>query len=261
MADGSCYFWASDSLKTIAMKQLFAVCLITCFFASAVFGQQNEGLIQFEEKVNVHRNLPPEAADMKAMIPEFRTHPSELLFNDHESLYRNVEEEEEDEDAGGGQGVMIKMQRPEATYYRDFNSKKKVDSREFMGKTYLIEDSISSRNWKITGASKKVLGYDCLSAVTTDTSRKQEITAWFTDVLPLATGPASFGQLPGTILEVDINNGEIVLSAKKVEFKKWKKNDLVAPKKGEKISDADFKKMMDERMKEMGGRPMRIIRN
>lgn len=242
------------------MKRLLFVYLLVGFCASVAFAQQNEGVIQFEEKINVHRSLPPEAADMKAMIPEFRSSPTELLFNATESLYRNVEEEE-DEEAGDGQGMVIKMQRPESIFYRDFSSQRKVDSREFMGKVYLIEDSLVGRNWKITGESKKILGYNCTSATTTDTTRKQNITAWFTDALPLASGPATFGLLPGMILEIDVNNGEIVMAAKKVEFKKLKKNDLVAPKKGEKTTDAEFKKMMDERLKDMGGRPMKIIRN
>ena len=242
------------------MKQLLVLFFTMILGLSALNAQQTEGIISYEEKINVHRSLPPEAADMKAMIPEFRTHQNELLFNDHESLYRNVEEEE-DEDADGGQGVQIRMQRPESIFYRDFNAVRKVDSREFMGKTYLIEDSLISRNWKITGQSKKILGYDCISAVTSDTVRKQEITAWFCDALPLPAGPSSFGQLPGTILEIDINSGEIVMSAKKVDFRKLKKNELVAPKKGEKTTDAAFQAMMAERMKEMGGRPMRIIRN
>lgn len=241
------------------MKQLSAFVLLLCLSVTLAFSQKTEGVIQFEEKVNVHRTLPPEAADMKAMIPEFRVHQSELLFNDHESLYRNVEEEEDDDN--GGQGVVIKMQRPEATYYRNFTTQQKVDYREMMGKAYLIEDSLVARNWKMTGQSKEIMGYHCMSATTSDTLRKQEITAWFTDALPLPTGPATFALLPGTILEIDINDGEIVISAKKIDFKKLKKNDLVAPKKGEKITEAEFQKQMAERMKEMGGRPMRIIRN
>ena len=50
-------------------------------------------------------------------------------------------------------------------------------------------------------------------------------------------------------------------NAKKVEFKKLKKGELEAPKKGEKISDAEFQKLMAERLRETGGRPMRVIRN
>ena len=233
------------------------VTLFLPFFATA---QNNEGIIQFEEKVNMHRSLPPDAEDMKAMIPEFRTNKSELLFNATESLYRNVEEEEEEPPAEGG-GVVMRIQRPEATFYRNFSTHHKVDFREFMGKNYLIEDTLAGGNWKMTGETKQVLGYNCMKATTTDTVRKREITAWFTDAVTLSSGPSQYGQLPGLILEVDINNGEIVISAKKVEFKKLKKGDLEAPKKGEKITDAEFQKLMAEQLRQNGGKSMRIIRN
>lgn len=242
------------------MKINILFLFVTLFLPLAAFAQNNEGVILFEEKVNVHRGLPPEAADMKAMIPEFRIHQSELLFNATESLYRNVEEEEEDDDAGGG-GVVMKIQRPEVIFYRNFTTKRKTDFREFLGKYYLIEDTLAGGNWKLTGQSKQVLGYNCMSATTTDTVRKREVTAWFTDALSLSAGPQNFGQLPGMILEIDINNGEIVLAAKKVEFKKLKKGELEAPKKGEKITDAEFQKKMADFLRENGGRSMRIIRN
>ncbi|MCB0525326.1 MAG: GLPGLI family protein [Saprospiraceae bacterium] len=245
------------------MKQLFSVSLFICFFQILTFAQQQEGIISFEEKMNLHRNLPEDAADMKAMMPEFRTQQNELLFNATESLYRNVEEEEEDEGFGDNQGMVIKMQRPEALYYRNFAEKRKVDQREFMRKEYLITDSIGGQTWKITGETKKILEYNCMGAVTSDTARKQEITAWFAPDLPLPTGPASYGELPGTILELDINDGEIVISAKKVTFKKLKKKDIKEPSSGEKITQAEFQALIAERMKEFGGggRRMRVIRN
>jgi GLPGLI family protein len=232
----------------------------TLFLPIIALAQNNEGIMQFEEKVNVHRSLPPDAEDMKAMIPEFRTHQSELLFNATESLYRNIEEEDDDTEASGS-GVTMKIQRPETIFYRNFTTKRKVDFREFMAKNYLIEDTLAGGNWKLTGQTKQVLGYNCMSATTTDTVRKREITAWFTDALTLASGPAQFSQLPGMILEVDINNGEILISAKKVAFKKLKKGELEAPKKGEKITEAEFQKKLADMLRENGGRPMRIIRN
>lgn len=230
------------------------------FFPLLSFAQQNEGIIFFEEKINMHRNIPPEDAQIRAMIPEWRTSQSELLFDVDESLYRNIEEEEE-EDGGDGQGMVFKIQRPEATYYRNFITMRKADARGFFGKNYLIEDSLTSGNWKVAVETKQVLGYNCMKATTTDTVRKREITAWFTPDLSLPTGPASFGQLPGTILEVDVNNGEIILSAKKVEFKKLKKSELTPPTKGEKITEVMFQKIMAEQMREAGGRSMRVIRN
>jgi GLPGLI family protein len=232
----------------------------TLFLPLIASAQNNEGVIQFEEKINIHRTLPPDAEDMKAMIPEFRIYQSELLFNATESLYRNVEEEDDDDDSGGG-GVVMKIQRPELLLYRNFATSRKADFREFMGKNYLIEDTLAGGNWKLTGESKQVLGYNCMSATTTDTLRKREITAWFTDALTLSAGPQHFGQLPGLILEVDINNGEIVIAAKKVEFKKLKKGELEAPKKGEKITEAEFQKKLADMLRENGGKSMRIIRN
>lgn len=242
------------------MKINILFLFVTLFLPIAAFAQNNEGVIQFEEKVNVHRSLPPDAEDMKAMIPEFRTHPNELLFNANESLYRNVEEEEEEETGEPG-GPVFRMQRPEVIIYRNFSTGRKVEAREFFGKNYLIEDTLTQLSWKVATETKQVLGYNCLKATLSDTVRKREITAWFTDALPLASGPAQFGQLPGMILELDINKGEIVIAAKKVEFKKLKKDELEAPKKGEKITDAAFQKMVAERMRENGGRPMRVIRH
>jgi GLPGLI family protein len=235
--------------------------LATFFLPIFVLAQNNEGIILFEEKVNVHRSLPPEAEDMKAMIPEFRIHQSELLFNATESLYRNIEEEEEEEDDPGEGGMVMKIQRPEVIFYRDFAAKRKTDFREFMGKNYLIVDTLAGGNWKVTAETKKVLDYDCMKATTTDTVRKREITAWFTADLALSAGPQAFGQLPGTILEIDINNGEIVLAAKKVEFKKLKKGDIAAPTKGEKTTEAEFQKKVADFLRENGGSSMKIIRN
>ncbi|MFN8304754.1 MAG: GLPGLI family protein [Saprospiraceae bacterium] len=240
------------------MKQILLALL--ALLAGDAIAQQTEGDIQFDEKMNMHRNLPPDAADVRAMMPEWRVSKAELLFSASESLFHNLPDEDEDEPAEGGP-MVIKMQRPEAIFYRNYSSGRKVDSREFFGKVYLIDDSLATPGWKITGQTKTILGYNCLEATTQDTVRKRQITAWFTDAIALSSGPAGFGQLPGMILELDINNGELIFTATKVNFRKLKKNELAAPKKGEKISDADFQKMVAERMRENGGRPMRIIRN
>lgn len=238
---------------------------LTLGYCAAAFAQNTEGTIIFEEKMNMHRNLPPEASDMKAMIPEFRVMKSELLFTATESLYRNVEEEEDDAEAGNGQ-VMIKMQRPEATFYRNYTSGQKIDQREFMGKFYLIEDAIGQTPWKVSGETRTILGYNCMKAVWEDTTtdRKRTVVAWFAPDIPVSAGPVTYGQLPGMILAIDINDGELQLTALSIDLKTPKKGELEAPKKGEKTTQVDFQKMMDDRIRAMGGssgRGIRVIRN
>lgn len=236
---------------------LLALALMACSFVSA---QKNEGVVQYDEKMNMHRNLPPDAADMRAMIPEFRTNKNELLFNASESLYKNVEVEDEDDDAQNG-GVMIKITAPEATLYNNFATHRKAHLREFMDQRYLILDSLTAPAWKITGESKMVLGYNCLQAVYSDTLRKREVSAWFTDAIPVSAGPVGYFGLPGLVLEVDVNQGEMMWIATKIDFRQLKKNEMTAPSKGEKTTQAEFDKKVAEQMKAMGGGGIRIIRN
>jgi hypothetical protein len=67
--------------------------------------------------------------------------------------------------------------------------------------------------------------------------------------------------LPGTILAVDINNGERVILAKSIDFRPLKKNEMKQPSGGTKTSMAQFRAMVDEQMKRMGGPGGMIIRN
>ena len=65
------------------------------------------------------------------------------------------------------------------------------------------------------------------------------------------------------ILKLDRNDGEIIIEAKNVELKKLDKKAIKAPKKGKKVTQEEFEKIRDEKIKEMeaemGGGGNRII--
>jgi len=92
---------------------------------------------------------------------------------------------------------------------------------------------------------------------------KLELTAWFTPNIPVAAGPGIYGQLPGLIIALDVNNGEQVYRPLKINFEEPDEKAMEEPKKGKDISDEDFTKMQQTRMEEMrkqreaegGGRP------
>ncbi len=232
---------------------------------------QETGVITYEVKVNLHRNIPKEREGMKAMVPEFRTNKQQLFYNTSESLYKPlIEDEEADMVAqggghgpGGGGGMVMRFQQPNEEIYFNPGETKAISSREFNGKQYLITDSLRVAPWKFGEETKTIQGYECKMAYYTDESRpdrKLEITAWYTDKLRPFLGPERFHSLPGTVLAVDINNGERVIVAKTFDFKVLKKNELKVPVKGEPISQSAFRKMMDEQMRtrQQGGM---IIRN
>jgi GLPGLI family protein len=218
--------------------------------STSIFAQNTEGVITFEEKVNLHRRLQDE--QMKAMVPEFRTSNMMFYFKGEECLYK-PDENEEDEEANNGGGGM-RFRRPQGETYRNIALNKQVSTSEWGGKKYLIEDTLRQRAWKIGTETKKVAGYECTKATFKDTSAKSEITAWFTMDLALSAGPQTWGSLPGMILETDLNNGEMVVTAKKVELKKIKDKDFAAPTKGEKTTQAEMRKKREEWIKANGGR-------
>jgi GLPGLI family protein len=242
--------------------------LVSLTAAHVVFGQAS-GVITYEIKVNMHRRLPPERADMKAMIPEFRTTKEQLFFNGNESLFKPLIEDEEEEMGGGG--MKIVMKQPNTEVYLDQSTGKMVSKQEFMGKNYLIEDSVKLAPWKFGIEVKTIQGYECKQAYYTDeaklmingneTIEKREITAWYTDAIRPFLGPEKFNTLPGAVLAVDINNGDRVVVARAIELRELKKNELKMPTSGTKTTQEEYRKMVAEQMKQMGGGKGIIIRN
>ena len=232
------------------MKKFFFLSLFMTV-SMLIFAQNTEGIVTFEEKINLHRRLTDES--MKAMIPEFRSSNMLFYFKGEACIYK-PDENEEDEEANTGGGGGMRFRRPQGETYRDLATGNQVSTREFAGKKYLIEDTLKQRAWKIGTETKKIAGYDCTKATFKDTAQKADVIAWFTMDLPLSAGPQTYGALPGMILEVDSNNGEMLISAKKIEFKKLKDKDIAVPTKGEKITQAEFRKKMEEWLKANGGR-------
>lgn len=263
MAIFSRTFATRNKMKLIMKRILLIIgILVSLMAANIVFGQTSTGVIEYEVKMNMHRTLPPGREEMKAMIPEFRTSRQQLFFNENESLFKPIIEDEEDEDQGGG--VTMRFQQPNIEIYSNQTNGKNVSKEEFFGKAYLIEDSLKVKAWKFGTETKTIQGYECQQAYftdETDPNRKREVTAWYTTKLRPFLGPERFNTLPGGVLAIDINNGERVLVAKKIEFKELKKNDLKEPKGGDKTTRAEFIKMRDEQMKKMGGSGRVIIRH
>lgn len=250
-------------------KMILLLGILVSLTAAHVVFAQTSGVITYEIKVNMHRRLPPERAEMKAMIPEFRTTKEQLFFNGNESLFKPLIEDEDEEVSGSG--MRIVMRQPNTEIYLDQTSGKMISKQEFMGKNYLIEDSVKLSPWKFGTEIKTIQGYECKQAYYTDEVKmmvngtesieKREITAWYTDAIRPFLGPERFNTLPGAVLAVDINNGERVLVARSIELRDLKKNELKVPSSGTKTTQEEYRKMVDEQMKQMGGGRGIMIRN
>ena len=223
-----------------------------------------EGVVNYEIKINNHRRIPKEREEMKAMIPEFRTEKYQLFFKGNESLYKKVEEDTEEQMAStpSGGGMQMRIMTPKIEIYLDATSQMQLSQQDFMGKVYLISDTLKVAPWKFGTETKTIAGYECKMAYYTDETRperKEEITAWYTDQVRPFLGPDRFLSLPGTILALDINNGERTWVARSVELRPLKKKELNKPSEGTSVTRQQYRAMVDEQIKKNGGNGTQFI--
>lgn len=217
-------------------------------------GTNTSGKVGYEEKMKIEIKLEGESAQYADMLPKERIEQKILYFSPDISVYQGDAEKQKtepvDQEAGGAL-VHIQMAQSDDKVYRDLRKNMKIEQREFMTRMFLIESDAGKTDWKLTGEQKTILNFHCLEALREEDGKK--IRAWFTPEIPISTGPQSYGNLPGLILSVDIDNGQRTITATSVEFTPIDKSLLVKPKEGKKVSAEQYKKIVDEKMKEMGG--------
>lgn len=241
--------------------------IISAFlFAVLSLHAQTSGVINYTETIKLHIEMPGQDPEMMKKIPQTHSVQRSLIFKGSESVYKNQVGNQDldiNNQAENGGEVRMVMKSPESTMYSDTKTNAMINSQEFFGKTFLITGEIKKRQWKITGEQKSILDYPCMKAVLQDTTNT---IAWFTTKLPANLGPNGMSGLPGTILMVDIENGERVVTATKITPRDVTANELTKPDKGKKVTVEEFDKIKADKMKESGatmgkGGTMRVIVN
>lgn len=240
------------------MKKVLSV-LTAFLILQNLVAQVKEGKIVYEQKVDMYRRIPEDNQQLRSMIAQFRTSKFELFFGNNQSLFKAMEEEPDMTEQNNG-GVVIRIGgSPDNEYYRNFSTEKSVEIRELMEELYLVEDSIRKLAWKLEeGDTKTILGYVCKKA-SAKTSRGTDVVAWYSEDIPVASGPDQFIGLPGMILGIDANKGEIVFTAVSLDKNSFSKN-LKVPTKGKKITNAEY---MAKQKEAFGNQPggVRIVTN
>jgi len=243
----SCNAHASKLIKTFALTIL----LFSCTFS---YAQKPEGTIRYIKTENIGKKMAFMDYLSKPAIDGYTyeyvhvygnknesTTYSILSFNATKTRYEDSEEN----------FVDYNYRKTDFTIIRDFSLHTIHDIIELSGKTYIIEDSLQAPNWKILNEMKEIAGHICMNASYNDTIKKQKIVGWYALDIPISGGPERFFGLPGLLLEVDVNDGAMVIRADKIELKKLT-TELDFPKKakGKKISEKGYiallKKKIDE---------------
>lgn len=224
------------------------------FQGMAVY-ESKTSIAEFKARIEGNKNLTPE---IKKSIEDRMNKMSEktfiLNFNKIASVYKEEQKlETPTQGQGGGSSrmrMMSSLTTTSGTYYKNVKEKSYAVDNEFMGKEFLVKDSLPNLKWKMEAETRVIGGYNCFKATAvkqvsktdfrnlrpkkeeTPTSKPVEetkktsfmdalempkemiVTAWYTPEIPVNQGPEGYWGLPGLILEV--NDGKTVILCSKI---------------------------------------------
>ena len=281
-------------MRKLLYASLFLLAFITSnaqkdFQGMAVY-ESKTSTSDFKSRLDGNKEITPE---MQKMIEERMKKMFEktfiLNFDKSTSIYK--EEEKLDAPGQGQQGgmrMMSSMMGGGGTYYKNVKEKNYTVDKEFMGKEFLVKDSLPKLNWKMESETKMIGGYNCFKATAVrpvsqsdfrnfrpkkqeeakegeakkddkekktnfmddiDMPKEITITAWYTPEIPVNQGPESYWGLPGLILEV--NDGKTVILCSKIVLNSKDKVEIKAPTNGKVISQKDYDETVVKKMEEM----------
>ena len=139
----------------------------------------------------------------------------------------------------------------ENTIFTNLDSSAAVTQRTLYGDSYLVSDSVRRVDWKISTEIRKIAGFDCRKAV----GRIMDsiiVIAFYTDEIVTPGGPESFSGLPGMILGLAIPRLHTTWYATKLQLVEVTDKELVAPKKGKKMTGAVYRTQVKDILKNWG---------
>jgi len=133
----------------------------------------------------------------------------------------------------------------EEKFYSNLSTKESLTLNcHLLGECFLISSPFNT--WKLTQETKVIGKYICYKAeyVNKTGGAKRKITAWYTPEIAVNFGPGGYNGLPGLILQLD--DETILFSASQIQFNSKEKITIERPKKGKKVSEIEFNKIIKE---------------
>jgi len=221
-------------------------------------------------KMDSTKMNPEQMAQIQASLKKQMEQNYTLSFTQTESMWK------QDASLGsgpatassGGAVFMVASSGEGSTLYKNVSGNY-LQQQEMMGKEYLIQDKAEPFEWELSEETKKIGNYTAQKASFTkivDSRRFStgmtemenvkdtiQVTVWFTPEIPVSHGPEYYFGLPGLILEVQ-NQGRTLI-CEKIELNPSADPVVIEkPSKGKEITQAEFKTVQEEGMKQMMNR-------
>lgn len=216
-----------------------------------------KGKIEFERKINVHRQYEPEENDTWykeyiSKLPKFHTSYFDLYFSDDKTVYKH------NRDGDGPKNFWGIGPSKENTIMVDLTKGMFTGAKRVFEENYLIQDSTRKLEWKLSDETRTIAGFECRKAVARICDSVY-VVAFYTDEILVSGGPESFNGLPGMILGLAIPRLYTTWFATKVQLIEPKDAELAAPTRGKKVNNKALEATLQKSLKDWGKEAQRNI--
>ncbi|OMP31493.1 GLPGLI family protein [Mangrovimonas sp. DI 80] len=258
------------------MKTVIKVFAILMVFTTIANAQDFTGVATYKTKRKIDIQLDSSQVNsemhqkMMDMLKKQFEKTFILSFNKEESIYK--EEEKLGAPQMGGMQMVVVNTGGSDILYKNTKEERYTNQNDVFGKVFLIKDQLKKEDWQFESDTKNIGEYTCYKATITreqpklvsgisvngdkDLSQEREpemetvtVTAWYTPQIPINNGPANYFGLPGLILEV--NDGSETIICSKIVMNPADKVEITEPKKGKEVTQEEFDKIMEKKLKEM----------
>ncbi|HUR67041.1 MAG TPA: GLPGLI family protein, partial [Chitinophagaceae bacterium] len=156
-------------------KYFFAAGLLTAAFS--VQAQQKEGKVIYERTSQMQIQVSG-MPGMENNMPRTRTDKFELSFGNGQSLWKQAEQENDDDGSfttDNGAQVRMIVAGNDDVLFTNYETGKRVEKREMMDRTFVIDDTVAKLKWKMTGETRTILNMPCMKATTSRISSRMSM--------------------------------------------------------------------------------------
>ncbi|MBO6497603.1 MAG: GLPGLI family protein [Roseivirga sp.] len=268
-------------MKNLKRQLVLAIGIMTATLIS-VTAQNFQGIATYQSSrkmngfsIKSDQMTPAMQAQIEEQMKKQFQKEYELKFNLKESIWSEVESLDGGPATASAGGLVIRMAGGGSTTYKNTSENLYLKETEVFSKPFLVNDTLSKREWELTDETKTIGNYQAYKAVFTDVRESRTISfnsqsdgektdeevvpevkmdtikieAWYTPQIPVSQGPDEYWGLPGLILEV--SDGKMSYACTKVILNPEEEVKIKRPSKGKKVTRTELREEIDAKTAEM----------
>jgi GLPGLI family protein len=222
------------------------------FLALGIGAGAQSYTIEYEEKANIENQLKNVTdPEIRKRVSQYLSKPNTfyLYYYNGESIYikEKVKQDSTEElSVRDDKEKRIEIGKYNGGIYKNHVTQDYLHEADVLGKSLLVVDKLEKYSWQLKDEQKKVGNYNCKKA--TALIKETEVTAWYTEELPLQEGPADFCGLPGLIIEL-VAEKKVYAAVNITENK-----DIVSitkPSKGKVVTKKEYQQILEDKINEL----------